>query len=171
MNFIADDGILFKPNAVNGKQYLLDSKTSPGFLNCYPVFAKVSEAGDLGFTTGQWEYRKAKDSVAIYFENFCTVWQLKKIGELKFVIDFGNSNNKPNEDLVPLCYIKNSNTHPKNKNNASPDIDELIKKDKSFYQNVATKEKQANYNKYFSANSRFLRDDHFRLVINQILNL
>ena len=174
LKFITDDGILFRPTAVNGKKYLLDSKPSQGFLSWYPVFAKVSEAGDLGFTTGPWEYRKAKDSVAIAFGNYCTVWQLQKNGEWKFVIDFGNSNDKPNEDLVPLSYIENSNTHSKNKNFASADIDELIETDENFYQNSATKEEQDNYNKYISANSRLLRDGYFPITgianISEFLN-
>src|SRR5678816_4197493 len=57
--FIADDGLLFRPGAVNGKQWMQEhpvpaSDKNP-LLAWQPAFAGMSAAGDLGFTTGPWE--------------------------------------------------------------------------------------------------------------------
>src|SRR5687768_7313068 len=59
---IADDGILFRPAAVNGKKWLLDhpAPASPkrSSLSWQPRFADISAAGDMGYTTGPWEFRE-----------------------------------------------------------------------------------------------------------------
>ena len=62
LKFVADDGIIFRPNPVNGKTFLSSAPKRPGLLSWYPVHAEVSMAGDMGFTTGQAEFRRDKDS-------------------------------------------------------------------------------------------------------------
>src|SRR5918911_387999 len=53
---IADDGVLFRPRAVAGKKWMEEHTSQPGVLTWQPVFAFVSRAGDMGYTTGPWEY-------------------------------------------------------------------------------------------------------------------
>ena len=59
--FIADDGLLFRPSAVNGKKWMNEHPVPPSdkrpLLAWQPVFAKMALAGDLGFTTGPWEFK------------------------------------------------------------------------------------------------------------------
>jgi hypothetical protein len=54
--FIADDGLLFRPGAVNGKKWLLEHPAPPTdkkpLLAWQPSFAGMSASGDMGFTTG-----------------------------------------------------------------------------------------------------------------------
>src|SRR5437764_10303029 len=61
MTFIADDGLLFRPGAVNGKKWMTDHPIPPSdkkpLLAWQPFFAGMSESGDLGFTTGPWEFK------------------------------------------------------------------------------------------------------------------
>src|SRR5512138_2828830 len=61
MAFIADDGLLFRPTAVNGKQWMNEHPVPPSdkhpMLAWQPVFAQMAIAGDLGFTTGPWEFK------------------------------------------------------------------------------------------------------------------
>ena len=104
LKFVADDGIIFRPNAVNGKAFLSNAPKRPGLLSWYPTYAGISRDSDMGFTTGPADFKKDKDSSAIWFGNFSTVWQRQSNGEFKFVIDIGNSNNKPTEQDVPLKY-------------------------------------------------------------------
>ena len=60
MTFIADDGLLFRPGAVNGKKWMKEHPVPPSdtqpLLAWQPSFAEVSESGDLGFTI---EFRRA----------------------------------------------------------------------------------------------------------------
>jgi hypothetical protein len=61
MTFIADDGLLFRPRAVNGKKWMSEHPVPPSdkrpLLAWQPNFAAVAAAGDLGFTTGPWEFK------------------------------------------------------------------------------------------------------------------
>lgn len=94
--FIADDGILFRPTAVNGKQFLEKQQPRPGILTWYPSFADISGAGDMGMTTGPWEFRqKSLEEQPVAFGAFMTVWRKQADGSWKFAIDFGISYDKP----------------------------------------------------------------------------
>jgi len=107
--FIADDGIIFRPHPVNGKEFLEKSKPNNGWLIWYPERASISASGDIGYTTGPASFRKAKgDSSDIWFGNFCTVWRKQKDNSWKFLIDFGISNLKPAANASPLKIDKSN---------------------------------------------------------------
>jgi len=94
--FIADDGLLFRPTAVNGKQWLRDHPAPPSdkhpLLAWQPAFAGMAAAGDLGFTTGPWEFKAdVKDEKPSGYGHFVTVWKKQADGTWKFVVDLGIS--------------------------------------------------------------------------------
>ena len=98
--FIADDGILFRPTPVFGKKWMqehpLPASTTRPLLSWQPIFAAVSRAGDLGYTTGPWQFKNdIKDAKASAFGNFMTVWKKQADGSWKFVLDLGISNPEP----------------------------------------------------------------------------
>ncbi|MBV9958542.1 MAG: nuclear transport factor 2 family protein [Acidobacteria bacterium] len=96
--FIADDGILFRPTATNGKQFLEKQKSRPGLLTWQPAFADISGAGDMGMTTGPWQFReKGPEDKPVAYGTFMTVWRKQADGTWKFAIDFGISYDQPNE--------------------------------------------------------------------------
>ena len=92
--FIADDGILFRPTAVNGKEWFSKNPVPPSekrpLLSWQPIFADVSQAGDLGYTTGPWQYKSdIKDGTPVAYGNFITVWRKQADGTWKFAVDLG----------------------------------------------------------------------------------
>lgn len=94
--FIADDGILFRPRAVAGKQWLQDHPTPPSnkrpLLAWQPAVADIAEAGDLGYTTGPWEFKNdIKDEKPSAYGDFVTVWKKQNDGSWKFAVDLGIS--------------------------------------------------------------------------------
>jgi ketosteroid isomerase-like protein len=89
LSFIADDGVLFRPGPVNGKEWLLKSKPGPGLLSWEPSRAEVSSSEDLGYTTGPWSYRPSAASKASAFGQFVTVWKRQADGTWRFAIDHG----------------------------------------------------------------------------------
>ncbi|HWF89890.1 MAG TPA: nuclear transport factor 2 family protein [Pyrinomonadaceae bacterium] len=96
MAFIADDGLLFRPGAVNGKQWMIEhpvpaSDKNP-LLAWQPAFAGMSLSGDLGFTTGPWEFKADRtDPTPSGYGDFVTVWKKQADGSWKFVVDLGIS--------------------------------------------------------------------------------
>lgn len=165
LKFVADDGIIFRPNAVNGKTFLSNAPKRPGLLSWYPTYAGISRDGDMGFTTGPANFKKDKDSSAIWYGNFSTVWQRQVNGELKFVIDMGNSNSKPTEQYVPLKYeMIDSNSSALRKGVKKIKSNELFNNDKALTMIIPKIGAASTYKKFISEESRLLRDELYPLV-------
>jgi ketosteroid isomerase-like protein len=104
--FIADDGILFRPRAVKGKEWMqqhpLPASKSRPLLAWQPIFAAVSSAGDLGYTTGPWQYKNdIKDKRPSAFGDFMTIWKKQADGSWKFVLDLGVSHPQSAKEITP----------------------------------------------------------------------
>ena len=96
MAFIADDGLLFRPGAVNGKKWMLEHPVPPSdkkpLLAWQPNFAGMSSSGDMGFTTGPWESKPDRsDPKPSAYGHFVTVWKKQPDGSWKWVVDIGIS--------------------------------------------------------------------------------
>jgi ketosteroid isomerase-like protein len=97
MAFIADDGLLFRPGAVNGKKWMLEHPVPPPgdkkpLLAWQPSYAGMAASGDMGFTTGPWEAKAdIKDEKPQGYGHFVTVWKKQADGSWKFVVDLGIS--------------------------------------------------------------------------------
>lgn len=96
MAFIADDGLLFRPGAVNGKKWMNEHPVPPSdkkpLLAWQPSFAGMAASGDMGFTTGPWEAKgDINDEKPSGYGHFVTVWKKQADGSWKFVVDLGIS--------------------------------------------------------------------------------
>jgi ketosteroid isomerase-like protein len=91
IEFAADDGLLFRRTVVNAKELWRQTNPPPtGLLTWGPSFADISRAGDLGYTTGPWEFRaKPTDAAAAGHGHFVTVWRRQADGTFKFALDIG----------------------------------------------------------------------------------
>src|SRR5687768_2792720 len=96
MAYIADDGLLFRPGAVNGKKWMLDHPVPPSdkrpLLAWQPNYAQMAISGDMGFTTGPWEFKgDIKDAKPSGYGHFVTVWKKQGDSSWKWVVDIGIS--------------------------------------------------------------------------------
>ena len=90
---VADDGVIFRPRAVAGREWLRANPPEAGdssLLSWDPRWADVSLAGDLGFTTGPYEFRirGAADTVAGR-GHYVTIWKRTANGSWRFALDIG----------------------------------------------------------------------------------
>jgi ketosteroid isomerase-like protein len=113
MAFIADDGILFRPKAVKGKQWMIDHPQQPSekrdLLVWEPRFAEVSLAGDMGYTFGPWQYKKGIDDARPFaWGHFVTVWEKQADDSWKFAVDLGISHPQPPTGAVSLEQSHNA---------------------------------------------------------------
>ena len=109
-DFIADDGILFRPKAVKGKEWLIANPPPTSdkrpWLHWEPSFAFMARSGDMGYTFGPWEYRSdIKDAEPVAFGHFLTVWQKQSDGSWKFAVDLGISHPKPSSATSQLQLL------------------------------------------------------------------
>jgi ketosteroid isomerase-like protein len=92
--YIADDGVILRNNSypAKGKENLADrfsGKSDTSFiLSWEPLFEKISESGDLGYTYGL-HTNKDKQTGEITKGTYITIWQRQKDGSWKFVLDTG----------------------------------------------------------------------------------
>jgi ketosteroid isomerase-like protein len=100
--YLADDAILFRPRALDGRQFLQAQPDSPGLLSWEPVYADVSAAGDLGYTTGPWSYKPDPSGDPAAHGQYFSVWKKLPDGSWKVVVDHGITNPPPLEPAGPL---------------------------------------------------------------------
>lgn len=96
MAYIADDGLLFRNGAVNGRKWMLDHPSPPSdkrpLLAWQPILGMVAASGEFGYTTGPWQSKPdINDEKPSAYGHFVTVWKKQPDGSWKFVVDLGIS--------------------------------------------------------------------------------
>lgn len=89
LQFLAPDGVLFRPRPVNGTEFFQKSPDDPGLLEWSPAYARLAAGGDLGFTLGPWRYRAARTNTTVQATGYyLTVWRRADTG-WKVALDAG----------------------------------------------------------------------------------
>ncbi len=161
---LAEDAIVFRPYAVNGRKWYGERPPNPGKLTWEPVKAEISRAGDLGYTTGPWEYReKAEDEKAVAFGNYVTVWKRQADGEWKFVIDTGIDNPQPTTTPVlelPKMAAKSAQK-PARKVDVEAEKSALLNTDREFSKASGATGAARAYGSYMTSDAILFRPDNF----------
>lgn len=87
---LGEGSVMFEPGPVDARASWEAREPRPGLLSWEPAHAAISASGDLGFTTGPWEFRPggaADEPVA--FGEYATVWRKGADGAWKFAADIG----------------------------------------------------------------------------------
>jgi ketosteroid isomerase-like protein len=94
LNYVADDGVILHNNSygIKGKKAVgerFTTKIDSSFaLSWEPLFEKVSESGDLGYTYGvHTETNKLTGEISR--GTYVTIWQKQTDGSWKFVLETG----------------------------------------------------------------------------------
>jgi len=170
MAFIAEDGILFRPRAVKGKQWMIDHPVPPSdqhpLLSWYPAVAEVARAGDMGYTTGPWEFKNdIHDVKPVAFGNFLTVWKKQADGSWKFAIDLGISGPQPNATIAAWQPPKNSKRETKAAH-ASVEAEQTLlrAKDSEFSTLSAARDARTAFDSFAAPDVRVFRDEKFPFI-------
>ncbi len=87
--YFASDAILFAPFPTPAFPRLREAPDWSVNIQWRPVAAAVSGAGDMGYTTGPSEYRRAAADAPIGFGHYTSVWQRQPDGRFLVRIDIG----------------------------------------------------------------------------------
>ena len=89
LKYLADDGVIFKPEAANGKDWWsLQKEEPPVTLRRTMEYADIAANGLLGYTTGVWEETpKKQGGPARQIGQYITVWAKKPDGKFYAIID------------------------------------------------------------------------------------
>jgi len=102
LEFLANEAVVFRPGPVNGRQWYLENPPPPGVLTWEPEYEELAASGDLGYTTGPWEYRP--DSLGqppVAFGHYVSIWHRRPPGTFKVVMDFGVTHPKLDPASAP----------------------------------------------------------------------
>ncbi len=69
-----------------------------------PAYAGIAQSGELGFTTGPWQFKNSLQSNALAAGSFATIWHLDNNGTWKFLVDIGTDG--PTATPYPLDSVK-----------------------------------------------------------------
>lgn len=98
LKFMDSGAVVFDKGEIQKAKQVWEAKQpTSGKLIWYPTFAVISTSGDLGITTGPWEYKATADvkDTALSSGAFMTVWT-KKNNEWKWLVDLGITHNLKN---------------------------------------------------------------------------
>jgi ketosteroid isomerase-like protein len=156
---MAEDAILFRPTPVNGKDFFRNRPANPGpILTWYPSYAELSGSNEMGWTTGPWEYRPAKDKEPTAWGHFATIWRRDTKGRFKVLLDEGHSCKRPPQDSLTWARLpgtKQDVSLPELSNAQSA----LIAADAGYSQLLAEQGVGAALTRYADDDVRLLRED------------
>ncbi len=107
LRYAAPDGvIIYAGGPVNAIESWSKREPAPaGLLTWWPTYADVSRAGDMGWTTGPYEFReKPTDEKPADTGHFFTVWRRQADGSWKWVLDLGVRHPAPATTETVLRY-------------------------------------------------------------------
>ena len=89
LEYLATDAILFRPEAVNGREYLKGrGYATAGVLNRRVTFADIATNGLMGYTTGEWTLtQKGRPANEVKIGQYATVWSKGSDGKYKAILD------------------------------------------------------------------------------------
>lgn len=157
---LADDGIIFRPTAINGKESFRTRPDTSASLSWHPVFADISSNGVLGYSTGPGEFRpRGKTDTNVYYSEYATVWRRQADGSYKAALDIGISHDKP------AATDDKNWTSPKT-------IEKIAEENKpiaanamsAFFDAATTKSLEKAYKNFAVEDVRFLRDGKFPII-------
>lgn len=95
LQYIEEEGVILRDNSLplKGREVLLQAYSGRSdttfVLSWEPLFGKISDSGDLGYTYGIWTNTE-KSTNQITKGTYLTIWHKQVDGSWKFVLDTGN---------------------------------------------------------------------------------
>lgn len=105
-SFAKDGVVISKGRFVNAIEQWQKFPEDSALLGWWPVFADVASSGDLGYTTGPYEfYADRQGSPPVGFGYYSTVWK-KENGEWKAACDIGISLRQPDSAGTSVSFAQ-----------------------------------------------------------------
>lgn len=103
LEYLHDDAVVFRPEPINGKKWYVSRLGSTAELKWWPTYVVASTAGDLGLSTGPYEFQIDKsDTVPVYHGHFVSIWKQLAGGEYRVMADLGISHERPEVSQTAL---------------------------------------------------------------------
>ncbi len=106
LKFMDSNAIVFDKGEIQKAWQVWEAKQpNPAKLIWEPAFAVISTAGDLGVTTGPWQFKPSANDSVVATGVFTTVWAFKN-NEWKWIIDMGVDHNLKTPSFTDVASIE-----------------------------------------------------------------
>ena len=101
---LCEDGIVFRPGPVNGRETWRAQPESRSTLRWAPEWVEVAGDGDLGLSTGPWEFLPESSATPAAFGHFVSIWRRGADSTWCVALDIGitHPGSSPTVDSVEL---------------------------------------------------------------------
>jgi ketosteroid isomerase-like protein len=165
LNALHPEGLVFIPRPVNGFAYYKTQLEFDASLQWFPVKVETSAAGDLGYTTGPWTYKIAKDAPDASYGWVVSIWQREGAAPWKVRLDIGISTPDPSElPTAPTPMARTTAALPAAPTGRPAASPELLALDQDFGRDANKKDNITNaYKNRIDAGVRFYRKGRYPL--------
>ena len=153
--YLAGDGVIFRPLPTSGRKAWESRGPVAVTLAWEPVYAEVSAAGDLGYTTGPWELRPNDAQHPTGYGHFVSVWQKQADGAWRVAVDIGITHAQPMRGLGNVDFVPGP-AHVASKR--PTDLPDLAALDLAWAQDARAKGSAAAFAHWAAPDVRFYRD-------------
>ena len=160
LRFFADDCIGFYPAPQRARPFWEQHAPTQGVLTWYPTFVQVASSQDLGYSTGPWEYRMARDSAAVAFGFFGSVWRKDSSGTWTVVLDLGG--NYPRAEETPELPQYTTLHHPDDMHGGGDD--HFLDAERKYASESSRSGAAPVLKKFGAARVRVYRDGEFPVI-------
>lgn len=173
--FFADDGINFQPHPTKTREAYLTRPAPPErppvTLNWEPVFADVSRAGDLGYTTGPYRLTdQSPERKPTRHGYYFSIWKRPPGGAWKVALDVGTQTPAPDAGEHTLRFQAARQTLPMKATTAgaNSNLEEeraaLLKIDRDFLAAAGTRGAARAFQAHLGDEARLHRNGAFPLT-------
>ena len=153
IEYLSPVGVMFMPDAVNGKEAWTKRSPSPASLTWNPIWIDVSSNGAIAYSVGNSQYRaKGKDDTSVIYGHYLSVWMVQPDGSYRAELDTGINHEKPAAEPVEWKSPVDSGKE------LNPDRISAADSSVSFYEK-AEKDGASNAYKSYLANDVILMRD------------
>ena len=169
MMFFADDAVVFRPHPVKYKEAMknvpLPKNSLEATLNWEPIYADISQSGELGYTTGpsEWKDHSAANRPP-YYGFYFSFWKKQQTGEWKVVFDVGTELPGPYSGprtLQSPAFLEHKGKEEMGVAEPRPD---LMSIERDFLGTVKRDGPLAAFDKFLGAAARIHRQKEYPIV-------
>ena len=99
IEYLSPVGVMFMPDAVNGREAWRTRPASTAALTWNPIWIDVSSNGVLAYSIGNSQFRpKGKDDTQVYYGHYISIWLKQPNGDFRAALDTGIHHEKPSSE-------------------------------------------------------------------------